>query len=134
MRSLFMLVVLVLLQFAGITAKADSFDIDKNGNRYHCEQVSGGGGSCWDKCPYGFNSCATSCGGGQGCWNKCPYGFSSCATSCGGGKGCWDKCPYGFSSCATTCGPQGLTPATLTRVLNTNNDRVEFEKLNQSQE
>jgi hypothetical protein len=104
-RHLFFLYLFsVLLALFARVALADSFDMEKDGKKYHCEQISEEGGGCWDKCPYGFESCKQSCGGGEGCWSKCPYGFESCQQSCGQTRGCWDKCPYGFESCKQSCG------------------------------
>lgn len=95
------------VQMVTVAVQADSFYIDQNGKRYLCEQVSGGGNSCWE---------------------QCPYGFSSCADRCGGGNQCWDRCPYGFSSCAESCGSNGLTPNVLKRILNTQAERLQYER------
>ncbi len=131
MRKFLIYIALIFIPLTSFNVNADSFYLDKDGTKYLCEEVGGSGGSsgsCWDKCPYGFTSCADSCGGGSACWDKCPYGFTSCADSCGGGSSCWEKCPYGFSSCADSCGNKGLTPNVLTRILNSSQQRMAFEK------
>ena len=107
-------------------AYAESFDLDKDGKHYHCEEKPnngncwqrcpysfstcksecGGGEDCWDKCPYSFSTCKSECGASSRCWDKCPYSFSTCKSECSGGKGCWDKCPYSFSTCKSECGAQ----------------------------
>ena len=44
-------------------AAADSFDMEKNGKLYHCEQKDfGGGDGCWNKCNYDFGTCKGYCG------------------------------------------------------------------------
>jgi hypothetical protein len=134
MRSILLSIIFVTIHFIGLSVQADSFYIDRDGHRYLCEQVSGGGGggSCWEQCPWTFDTCAGNCGGGSECWDKCPWTFDTCAGSCGGGSSCWSKCPWTFDTCSRSCGSNGLTPNALQRILNTNAERAQFEKLNRT--
>ena len=63
-------------------AYAESFDLDKDGKHYHCEEKPNNG-NCWQRCPYSFSTCKSECGGGEDCWDKCPYSFSTCKSECG---------------------------------------------------
>jgi hypothetical protein len=149
----FALILGLVLSAAVVTPSVGQAEIITiGGEQYECTKL-GTDGNCWDKCPYSFSSCVSSCGGGQGCWDKCPYSFTSCASSCGtspasacwdkcpysfsschgtcgGGSSCWDKCPYSFSSCQASCGTNGMpTKDVFEKTANERKLRIEKQKL-----
>ena len=98
----------------GTVAFADSMTINQGGVTYDCtSRDSGSGGS-----------------GYESCWTKCPWTFDSCASSCGGGSECWSKCPWTFDSCAKSCGSnvQALSATAVIDFLKTQSQRVANEK------